>query len=73
MARFILLTVLAFIAITFVFVALKGILRRLSGITPPSSVPLSDKRRVLYKNNDVLVLQGEAGDNQATTTTTKTP
>lgn len=58
MARFILLTIIAFIALTFVFVALKGILRRFIGTAPEAPKTMNDK--VLYKRDGVVVLQGDA-------------
>ncbi len=65
MARFILLTIVAFVAITFLFVALKGILRRLSGASVHDSGDSKGKKqdkRILYEKKDVVVLQGEAKD-----------
>jgi hypothetical protein len=65
MARFILLTIVAFVAITFLFVALKGILRRLSGVSVHASEDSKGKKqdkRILYEKEDVVVLQGEAKD-----------
>lgn len=65
MTRFILLTIVAFVAITFLFVALKGILRRLLGVTVHASEDLKSKKhdkRILYEKENVVVLQGEAKD-----------
>lgn len=58
MARFILLGITAFIVITFVFVALKGILRRLSGAA--TTIPPKTKDKIIYKHEGITVLQGEA-------------
>ena len=58
MTRLILLAIILFVAITFFFIALKGILRRIIGVRA-AQVPQS-KPRVLYKKDDVVVLQGEA-------------
>lgn len=63
MARFILLTVVAFVAITFVSVALKGILRRFIGgtVSPAAGKKEHEQdKRILYKKDNVVVLQGEA-------------
>ena len=59
MTRFILLAIILFVAITFFFIALKGVLRRIIGMEAPQA-PLQSKHRVVYKKDNVVVLQGEA-------------
>ncbi|MBD1210473.1 MAG: hypothetical protein H9535_18750 [Ignavibacteria bacterium] len=70
MARFILLTVVVFVAITFVSLALKGILRRfIGGVVSPvaGKKGREQDKRILYKKDDVVVLQGEAKENTTPT------
>lgn len=70
MARFILLTVVAFVAITFVSLALKGILRRFIGgdVSPTAGRKGREQdKRILYKKDDVVVLQGDAKENTTST------
>lgn len=70
MARFILLTVVAFVAITFVSLALKGILRRFIGgtISPAAGSKGNEQdKRILYKKDDIVVLQGDAKENTTST------
>ncbi len=58
MARFILLAIVLFIALTFVFIMLKGVLRRFIGTAPPPTKSAQD--HVLFNSNDVIVMQGES-------------
>ena len=75
MARFLLLTIIAFIALTFLMTFLKGALRRAMNMQPPSDSPhnaaknqasratppsQNNTHKELYRNNDIIVLQGEA-------------
>jgi hypothetical protein len=69
MARFILLTIIGFIVITFLSTALKGAVRRMMNSRapeqkPPEQKPPDASPRVLYRKGDVTVLDGKPSSSE---------
>jgi hypothetical protein len=64
MARFILLTIIGFIVITFLSTALKGAVRRMMNSSAPEQKPPDASPRVLYRKGDVTVLDGKPGSSE---------
>jgi hypothetical protein len=58
MARFIVLTILGFIVLTFLSTAIKGVLRRMIGNRTPSAPETKSSPRIVYQKGDVTVMDG---------------